>query len=87
MKLKKITGWKYGVGNKSLRLEFKCKDFISAVRLITRIARLAEKMDHHPDLHLTGYRKLKVVLRTHSAGRVTAKDLLMAAFINKIKQG
>ena len=81
--LKKLPGWKYSVRDKAIWAEFKCKDFMEAVRLITRIAKLAEKMDHHPDLHLTGYRKLKVVLTTHSEGRVTAKDMRLAALINK----
>ncbi len=75
MKLKKIAGWNYGTGDKRLSAKFRCRDFVSAVKLITQIARLAEKMDHHPDLRLTGYRNLKVVLTTHSEGKVASKDL------------
>ena len=72
------------IGNKSLQRTVRCKDFMSAVRLIGRIARLAERVGHHPDLHLTGYRRLRIALTTHSAGKVTAKDLSMASKISKL---
>ena len=39
---------------------------------------------HHPDLHLTGYRNVEVVLFTHSIGGVTENDLIMAEEIDKI---
>ena len=74
-------GWTYNKKSRSIGATFKCKDFMAAVRLIGKIARLAEKMDHHPDLHLTRYRRLRVVLTTHSRGGVTSKDLALAAKI------
>jgi 4a-hydroxytetrahydrobiopterin dehydratase len=39
---------------------------------------------HHPDLHLTGYKNLKVVLYTHALGGVTENDLIVAAKINQL---
>ncbi len=79
--LKKLPGWSYHKKSHSIRTQIECKNFMGAVRLIGKIARLAEKMDHHPDLYLTRYRRLKVVLTTHSAGGVTEKDLSMAGKI------
>jgi len=76
--------WKYSAGKKSLRAEFKTKDFMEAVRIIERVAKIAEKMGHHPDIHLTGYRNLRFVLSTHSEGRVTSKDLKLVKHINKL---
>ena len=60
------------------------KDFLAVVELIRRIARRAEKLGHPPDLHLTGYRKLKVVLSTHDAGGLTLKDFRLAAEIEAL---
>ena len=60
------------------------KDFMAAVQLIGRLARLAEKEDHHPDIHLTGYRKLRVELSTHALGGLSEKDLVLAAKIDKL---
>jgi 4a-hydroxytetrahydrobiopterin dehydratase len=52
------------------------------VRAIARIAPLAEGMDHHPDLHLTRYKRLRVDLSTHSAGGLTALDFTLARNID-----
>jgi 4a-hydroxytetrahydrobiopterin dehydratase len=76
--------WKYSADRRALVAKVKTRDFMSALRLIGKIAKLAEKMDHHPDLHLTGYRNLKIVLSTHSEGRVTAKDRQLAKKISAL---
>ncbi len=55
---------------------------MAAVKMIQMIARLAEKEDHHPDLHLTRYKMLKVVLTTRDAGGVTMKDIKLAKAIS-----
>ena len=59
------------------------KDFMAAIRLIGRIARLAEKADHHPDLHVTRYRLLRVELYTHSLGKLSRKDIELASKIQQ----
>ena len=51
---------------------------MAAVKMIHKIARLAERADHHPDLHLTRYKKLRVVLTTHDVSHVTMKDFKLA---------
>ena len=76
-RLTKLSGWRYDKRRRAIVTELRCKDFMGAVRLIGKIARLAERMDHHPDLHLTRYRRLKIVLTTHSAGGVTTKDFAL----------
>lgn len=57
--LKQVSGWEI-VEGKLLRKQVKCKDFLDAVALIGKIAPIAEAEDHHPDLHLTGYKKLTI---------------------------
>ena len=61
-----------------------CKDFLGAVNLIQRIAPIAEAEDHHPDLHLTGYRKLTIELSTHSIGGLSENDFILAAKIDEL---
>jgi 4a-hydroxytetrahydrobiopterin dehydratase len=51
--------------------------FRDAVAAITRIADVAEELDHHPDVDLR-WRTLHLTLATHSAGGVTAHDLELA---------
>lgn len=77
------TGWSESGG--ALRRRYVLAGFSEAVKLIGLIAAEAEKADHHPDLHLTGYRSLEVVLSTHDAGgTVTDKDRALAAVIEKL---
>lgn len=77
------TGWTESGG--ALRRRYALAGFSEAVKLVDEIAALAEKADHHPDLHLTGYRNLEVVLSTHDAGgTVTEKDRALAALIEKL---
>lgn len=77
------TGWTESGG--ALRRRYALAGFSEAVKLINEIAAQAEKADHHPDLHLTAYRNLEVVLSTHDAGgTVTEKDRALAALIEKL---
>ncbi len=56
---------------------FEFKDFSAAFAFMTRVALLAEKMDHHPEW-FNVYNKIDVTLSTHDAGGVTDKDIEMA---------
>jgi len=49
-----------------------------------RIAKVAQKENHHPDLHLTGYRKLRVELSTHAIGGLSENDFILAARIERL---
>lgn len=82
--LKALPGWGYSPASKTISAEYKMKNFMAAVKTINKIAKTAEKDGHHPDLYLTGYRYLKIVLSTHEAGGVTEKDFHLAQQI-KIK--
>ena len=60
------------------------KDFMAVVGLVVRIARIAERENHHPDLHLTGYRRLKIELSTHSIGGLSENDFILASKIDRL---
>ena len=81
--LKDLSGWEL-VDGQALRKTVKCKDFLDAVNLIQRIAPIAEAEDHHPDLHLTGYRKLTIDLSTHAIGGLSENDFIVAAKIDQL---
>jgi 4a-hydroxytetrahydrobiopterin dehydratase len=70
-------GWAYVPGRDAIYKSFKFKDFNEAFGFMTRVALIAEKMDHHPEW-TNVYNKLDVTLTTHSAGGVTQKDLTLA---------
>lgn len=83
-RLGEIPGWGMGLDGKSIERTFKLKNFTECVLLINKIKDIAEDEIHHPDLHLTGYKNLKVVLYTHALGGVTENDLIVAAKINQL---
>ena len=81
--LRDVVGWEL-VEGKAIRKTVRCKDFLDAVSLIQRIAPIAEAEDHHPDLHLTGYRKLTIELSTHAIGGLSENDFILAAKIDHL---
>lgn len=78
-----VKGWEL-VDGKAIRKTVKCKDFLDAVGLIQRIAPIAEAEDHHPDLHLTGYKRLTIELSTHAIGGLSENDFILAAKIDQL---
>ena len=76
--------WKYAPKDRAIRAELKTKGFMEAVRVIQKIAGIAERENHHPDLHLTGYKHLTIVLNTHAIGGLSINDFILAAKIDKL---
>ena len=82
--LKRIDFWQLGQSAKIIFREYTMKNFMAGVKLINSIAEVAEAENHHPDVHLTGYRKLKVELSTHALGGLSENDFILAAKINQL---
>jgi 4a-hydroxytetrahydrobiopterin dehydratase len=61
-----------------LRRVIVCRDFVHAISIINQIAAIAEEENHHPDLELVDYNKLRITLFTHDEGRVTLRDERLA---------
>jgi 4a-hydroxytetrahydrobiopterin dehydratase len=64
--------------------EFTFADFKSALDFVNKVGQLAEDANHHPDIEL-GWGRVKVRLTTHSAGKVTPQDRLLATAIDQLK--
>lgn len=72
--------------NNKLRKTFQFRDFSEAFAFMSRVALLAEKMDHHPTWTNT-WNKVDIELSTHDAGNtVTDRDRKLAAAIDKLVQ-
>lgn len=80
----KLPEWNLANDGKSISRFYAMMNFLAAIQLINRIAEVAESEDHHPDLHLTGYRKLRVDLATHSIGGLSENDFILAAKIEEL---
>ena len=66
--------------NNQLVKKFEFRNFSEAFGFMTRIALVAEKMDHHPEWRNV-YRTVEVTLSTHDAGGVTQKDVELAVLL------
>lgn len=77
-------GWKVGAHGKEICREYVMKNFMTGILAINRIAEIAESENHHPDIHLTGYRHLKITLSTHELGGLSENDFIVAAKINEL---
>jgi 4a-hydroxytetrahydrobiopterin dehydratase len=58
--------------------DLKLDDFAAAIALVNRIAEIAEAHNHHPDILIHGWNKVKLSLTNHSAGGLTAVDFELA---------
>lgn len=75
-----VKGWK--LGKDSIKRELKFKDFKQAVRFTNRIATLAEREGHHPDIAIYSWNRIRLTLSTHAIGGLSQNDFIMAAKIN-----
>lgn len=82
-----MPGWALSDDAKRLTRSWRLEDFVEALGLVNRIGDLAEAEGHHPDLHLTGYRNLRVELTTHALGGLSENDFILAAKINELTKG
>ena len=66
---------------KSIEREFQFKDFKGSIAFVNKVADLAEKQNHHPDICIF-YSKVKLVLSTHKIGGLSRNDFILAAKID-----
>ena len=62
---------------------FTARNFQSALDAINAIGAIAEREGHHPDLHLTSYRDVSIIVYTHSVGGLTQNDINLATMIDE----
>ena len=72
-----LPRWSEVAGRDAIHRTFVFADFNQAFAFMSRVAMLAEKMDHHPEWSNV-YKTVEVTLATHDAGGVTEKDIAMA---------
>lgn len=82
--LKNVSGWQLDENGKGIFREYVTKNFLAAINFITKVAEVAESEGHHPDVHLTEYRNLRIDLSTHAIGGLSENDYIIAARINEL---
>ena len=77
-KLSMIGPWDYDSDDKMIVRETTFKDFVEAMGFLNKMAELAEKLNHHPDMTVCEYNRVIIATTTHDAGGVTDNDVRLA---------
>lgn len=64
--------------------EWQLENFAEAMAFVNRVAELAEETNHHPDILVHGWNKVRLSLTNHSAGGLTEADFEMAAKLDDL---
>ena len=75
------NGWR--LRGKRINRLFVFEDFVDGMKFLNRVARIAESMNHHPDIDIR-YNRIRLSLTTHDEGGLTIKDFKLARRINKL---
>lgn len=76
------TGWERE--GSAITKTFRRAGFADAVAFVNGIAKAATAAEHHPDIHLEAYRRVRVVLTTHQSGGISDADIALAHRIDEL---
>jgi len=79
----RLNGWTAVAGRDAIHKTFTFADFNAAFGFMTRVALMADKLDHHPEWSNV-YNRVEVLLATHDADGVTELDVTLAGFMDEI---
>jgi 4a-hydroxytetrahydrobiopterin dehydratase len=78
-----VPQWHAGEGQSIVR-DFALANFAEAIAFVNRVAEAAEVANHHPDILLHGWNRVRLTLSTHSQGGLTDADFQLAAQIDRL---
>lgn len=81
--LEDLVNWKKD--GKEIKREIVAADFASAIGFVNSVAIISECMDHHPNIEIYGWNKVRISVSTHDAGGLTELDFKLAKKIDSIK--
>jgi 4a-hydroxytetrahydrobiopterin dehydratase len=77
MALAGLAGWQKSTAKTAIEKSFRFKNFVEAFGFMSKVALLAEKLDHHPEWSNV-YRTVDITLTTHDSGGLTGLDVMLA---------
>lgn len=80
-RLRRLNGWKHE--GEFVRKVFEFKEFVDGIRFVNKVAAVAEKEEHHPDIHVR-WTTVTLSAQTHSEGGVTEWDIELAKAIERM---
>lgn len=82
--LKDLSGWVLLAEPDRIQKSLTVENFLAAIDFFQRIAELAEREGHHPDLHLSRYRCVSIEIWTHAVDGLSLNDFILAAKIDEL---
>lgn len=79
-----LPAWRLTHDATRIRRDFTLRTFREGIRLLNTVGAVAEREQHHPDLHLEGYRRVWIEIYTHAIGGLSANDFILAAKIDAV---
>ena len=81
--LSMVKEWSVEEGKK-IKKEFKFKDFKEALNFVNKVGDIAESENHHPNIYLYGWNKVRITLTTHAIKGLSINDFILASKIDKL---
>jgi 4a-hydroxytetrahydrobiopterin dehydratase len=78
-----LPGWALQDNRPAIARDFAFRNFSEAFAFMTRVALLAESQDHHPEWSNV-YNRVRILLTTHDAGGLSARDIRLAKAIDAL---
>ncbi|MEA3040493.1 MAG: 4a-hydroxytetrahydrobiopterin dehydratase [Sphingomonadales bacterium] len=82
-----LQGSQWGREGDEIVRDLTFADFAAAMAFVNAVADAAEAANHHPDILVHGWNKVRLSLSTHSEGGLTAGDLAMARTLDALPGG
>lgn len=75
---KRLDGGEWARDGEEIVRHWKLENFAAAIAFVNQVARAAEAANHHPDIFVHGYNRVRVSLTSHAAGGLTSADFELA---------
>ncbi len=83
----RLLGSAWTLEDATIVRDLKFADFAQAITFVDQVAEVAETYEHHPDILVHGWNKVKLSLTNHAAGGLTEIDFDMAARFEDLLRG
>ena len=79
-----FEGWKYDTEKDMLVMECEFENFLKAMEFINRVAKIAESLNHHPDITVHGWNKVRIATMSHDLNTITERDIALVDEIQRL---
>ena len=82
--LQHVNDWELVDNGNAIEKEFTLNNFQEALDLVNKVGKIAEQENHHPDILLYSYKKVKITLSTHEVNGLSENDFIIASKIDEL---